>query len=278
LLARDEEELHRAESDLRQRGARVFSAQCDVTNETDVHRAIEAVADHFGTIDVLVNNAGIIQVGPLEHMSVRDFEQTMAVHFFGPLHVILAALPYLQRQGGGRIVNIASAGGKIAFPHLLPYSASKFALVGLSDGLRAELQRQNIFVTTVCPGLMRTGSPRNAQFKGRHHREYAWFAISDSLPLLSMSAESAARKIIDGAREGSARVILGIHTKAAVLMNELFPGITADSLALINRLLPSAEPAHHKEVRSGKESESAWVPSVLTHLTQRAALRNNEHN
>ena len=75
-------------------------------------------------------------------------------------------------------------------PHLLPYSASKFALVGFSEGLRAELAKDGIRVTTVCPGLMRTGSPPNAAFKGRHREEYAWFALSDALPILSISAEA----------------------------------------------------------------------------------------
>lgn len=99
----------------------------------------------------------------------------------------------MRRQRGGRIVNVSSVGGKIGVPHLLPYTASKFALTGLSEGLRVELKRERILVTTVCPGLMRTGSPRNALFRGKHKREYAWFAIADSLPLLSISAESAAR-------------------------------------------------------------------------------------
>ena len=88
---------------------------------------------------MLVNNAGIIQVGPLEHMTIDDFEEAMATHFWGPLFTILAALPHMRGRGGRRIVNISSIGGKIAVPHLLPYTASKFALTGLSEGLRAEL-------------------------------------------------------------------------------------------------------------------------------------------
>ena len=276
LLARDEAELQRAEADLRARGGEVLGLQCDVGDQQQVQRAIARIVDRFGALDVLVNNAGIIQVGPFEHMELRDFEQAMAVHFFGPLYTILAALPHLQRQGGGRIINIASIGGKIALPHLLPYSASKFALVGLSDGLRSELRRRNIYVTTVCPGLMRTGSPRNAQFKGRHRREYAWFAISDSLPLLSISAERAARKILEAARYGSARAVLGMQAEAAVLASELFPGVTADLLACINTLLPSADSSRGRETYAGAESQSACAPSVLTGLTEAAAARNNE--
>ena len=89
----------------------------------------------------------------------------------------------MKRRGGGRIINIASIGGKIAVPHLLPYVASKFALVGLSEGLRAELARDRIYVTTVSPGLMRTGSHLNALFKGQHKKEFALFSVANASPL-----------------------------------------------------------------------------------------------
>ena len=87
---------------------------------------------------------------------------TRWMRFFAPqvaLYAINAALPHLRKRGGGRIVNISSFGGRVAVPHLVPYCASKFALAGLSDSLRAELAQDNIHVTTVCPGMMRTGSP-----------------------------------------------------------------------------------------------------------------------
>lgn len=194
IMARDTQELSRAKADLVARGACVLALSCDVCRPDQVRWSLARVANAFGRIDVLVNNAGAIEVGPLGHMTADDFEEAMAVHFRGPLTTMLAVLPHLRRAGGGRIVNIASVGGKIAAPHLVPYSASKFALVGLSDGFRAELRQENILVTTVCPGFMRTGSPRNAAFKGRHRLEYGWFATADSLSPLSMSAERAARK------------------------------------------------------------------------------------
>ena len=133
----------------------------------DVERAISQTIGHYGSIDVLINNAGIIQVGPLDHMKLSDYDDAMKTHFWGPLFLVLAVLPHMRNQGGGRIVNISSIGGRISVPHLVPYSASKFALAGLSDGLRAELARDQIVVTTVCPGLMRIGSPINAAFKGQ---------------------------------------------------------------------------------------------------------------
>ena len=195
LVARSEDDLDRAATDIRKRQpfVDVLTVVADVRRRYDAERSIAQALEHHGSVDVVINNAGIVQVGPIDHMSLADYEDAMNTHFWGPLYMIVAALPHMRRLGAGRIVNISSIGGKIAVPHLVPYSASKFALVGLSDGLRAELAADNIVVTTVCPGLMRTGSPVNAMFKGRQPQEYAWFAVSDSLPLSSIDATRAAR-------------------------------------------------------------------------------------
>jgi isochorismate hydrolase len=186
-----------------------------------------------------------------------------------------AALPFMRSQGEGRIVNVASIGGQLAVPHLLPYSASKFALVGLSDGLRAELLREEIYVTTVCPGLMRTGSPRNATFKGQHRAEYAWFSIGSSIPLLTMSAERAAKQIISACRFGQAKVTLSPSAKLAAAANALAPELISDLMGLANKLLPQAGGIGHHAAQ-GKNSSSWASPSILTALTDRATIRNNE--
>ena len=200
ICARDPHELERAVEDIAKFGTEVLAVPCDVTGQEDVNHLVGEVVKRFGGIDVLVNNAGTIATGPMETMTVGDYEEAMKTHFYGPLYTTLAVLPHLRQRGGGRIVNISSIGGKVAVPHLLPYSASKFALTGFSEGLRAEVQKDNIFVTTVCPGLMRTGSPRNAVFKGRHREEYTWFHVLDALPGSSMSAVRAARQIVNACR------------------------------------------------------------------------------
>jgi short-subunit dehydrogenase len=141
--------------------------------------------------------------------------------------------------------------------------------------LRAELRKDNIRVTTVCPGLMRTGSPRNALFKGNNEAEYAWFSISDSLPLLSMSAEWAARRIVAACIRGDAEIVLSGPAKFAVKVNALLPGVTSDILSVVNELLPSADPSE-KKVRTGSQSFSDVSPSWVTTLNERAAQSNNE--
>ena len=130
LLARDLGELDRAREELEAHGrGEVLTIRCDVRRRADVRAAIDLVLDKYRSVDVLINNAGVIQVGPLEHMDHEDFENAMATHFWGPLHLVLEIAPIMRHRRFGRIVNIASIGGKVAVPHLAPYSASKFALV-----------------------------------------------------------------------------------------------------------------------------------------------------
>jgi NAD(P)-dependent dehydrogenase (short-subunit alcohol dehydrogenase family) len=275
ICARDEQELEQARIDLERFGVDVMTVPCDVTDRQSVAEMVAAVNGRLGAIDVLVNNAGVIQVGPIEVMTAEDFEQAMQAHFWGPLNTIMAVLPFMRKKKAGRIVNISSIGGKVSVPHLVPYSASKFALVGLSKGLRAELMKDGILVTTICPGLMRTGSPRNADFKGKHTFEYAWFSISDALPLLTVSAENAARQIVDACKQGRAELVISIPAKIAVKLDALLPELTSQMLAITNRFLPSPGGVG-TERRKGRDSKSAWSPSWLTTLNEEAALRNNE--
>jgi NAD(P)-dependent dehydrogenase (short-subunit alcohol dehydrogenase family) len=277
ICARDQSELRRAYDDLSHRGAPVLAVPCDVTDRTQVDLLVRIARDHFGQIHVLINNAGIVQVGPLELMTLADYEEAMKTHFWAPLHAILAVLPEMRQRREGRIVNISSIGGKLSVPHLVPYDASKFALTGLSEGMRAELRKDGVFVTTVCPGLIRTGSPMNADFKGRHRAEYSWFSISDSLPMLTTSANRAARQIIGALKRGDAEVVLTIPAKLATILHGLFPGLTADLLACVNSLLPAPGGIGTQRIK-GKDSHSALSPSLLTLLSDRAAFRNNEMN
>jgi short-subunit dehydrogenase len=275
ICARDSDELDRARQQIRQYGVDVLGVMCDVTKRNQVEGMVEGITRHFRRIDILVNNAGTISVGPMETMTIEDYEESMQLHFWAPLYTTLAVLPQMKQRRRGRIVNIASIGGKIAAPHLLPYSAGKFALVGFSEGLRSELEKDGIYVTTVCPGLMRTGSPRNAMFKGQHEKEYAWFAISDSLPLASMSARTAARRILRACRYGEAEVMLNLPTRIATTLHGIFPGMTSELNALIHGMLPEAGGIGAGRL-PGKESESEWAPSKLTMPSENAAWENNE--
>jgi NAD(P)-dependent dehydrogenase (short-subunit alcohol dehydrogenase family) len=277
IAARDEHELGRARQDLDERGIQAETLQCDVAVREEAGRLVEQVVSKAGRLDVLVNNAGIIQVGPIEHMSPGDFEEAMGVHFWGPLHTTLAAVPAMRAQGGGRIVNVSSIGGRIGVPHLAPYCASKFALTGFSESVRAELARDRIYVTTVLPGLMRTGSPFNAWFKGRHRDEFTWFAISDSLPLASIDARRAALQMIEACRHGEAELVISWPAKLAIIANAVMPEVMAFAMSIANEtVLPGPADEGGAERHSGWQSLSSWAPSKLTKLSEQAAARNNE--
>lgn len=275
ICSRSLEELTDAKEELESRGTEVFEAICDVRNQEEIDQLVGDVCMRFGQIDVLVNNAGVIQVGPLDAQTEKDFEDALNIHFWAPYRMIQTVLPIMRGAGAGRIVNIASIGGKMTVPHLAPYCASKFALVGLSNALRVELAKENIFVTTVCPGLMRTGSHVNAYFKGQNEKEFAWFSIGNALPVSSISAESAARQIVRATRRGDAEAIISVQAKLAAKMNALFPEMTADILSLVNSLLPANGGIGTAKV-SGKESESWISPSILTTLADKEIIRNNE--
>ena len=275
LLARDREQLAEAEREIRRTGVRVVTMSCDVTRQDEVQNAVAAVTSELG-IDVLVNNAGIIQVGPFEHMELNDFADAMNAHFWGSLHLIHAVVPQMKRQGGGRIINIASIGGKIAVPHMLPYVASKFALVGLSEGLRAELAKDHIYVTTVSPGLMRTGSHVNAFFKGQHKKEFALFSIANASPALSVSSARAARQIIEACRYGVAQLVISPQARMARLLNGVVPTFVGGALSLIGWLLPAPARSDGDHARRGWQSRSVLAPPLLTGPADRATSRNRE--
>jgi len=276
LAARDAAELDAARTDLESRGVGASVLVCDLSSRGEGRRIVEqAIADR-GRLDVLVNNAGVIQVGPIEHMETADFEQAMDVHFWAPLQTMQAAMPAMRAQGGGRIVNISSIGGKIGVAHLVPYCASKFALTGLSTALRGELAKDNIVVTTVSPGLMRTGSPFNAWFKGRHREEFAWFTVADSLPVVTVDATRAARQIVEACRCGDAELIVTWPAKLAVIANAVSPATVALGMRVTNALLPEPAGAEGDRAHSGWQSRSPWAPSRLTRSSERAAVENNQ--
>jgi NAD(P)-dependent dehydrogenase (short-subunit alcohol dehydrogenase family) len=276
VCARDACELDRARGKLAEDGLDLATRVCDVTQPDQVDDLIRSVRSELGQIDVLVNNAGKIGVGPQDVMTIDDYRSAMATNFWSALYATRGVLDDMRRRRTGRVVNVASIGGRVAVPHLLPYSASKFALVGWSGGLRAEVQRDGVYVSTIVPGLMRTGSPRNADFKGDHRAEYAWFSVMDALPLTSMCADRAARRIVRAAEFGEAEVTLSVQAKVAVKLAGLFPGATAQAMSWFNNALPDPGDAEPAAVHKGRESQSDWSPSRLTALSDRAARANNE--
>jgi short-subunit dehydrogenase len=276
ICARDEQELLMARQELEDKGGHVLIVTCDITDPKAAPYLIEQVIQAYGRLDVLINNAGQMIIGPYMSMVEEDFDRMMHVYFYGPLRLIEAAIPYLRQHGQSRILNISSIGGKISVPHLLPYSAAKFALTGLSEGLYSSLKADGILVTTACPGLMRTGSPRNADVVGRHEEEYRWFKRSGSIPPLSIEAESAARKILNACRRGDPEYILSLPAKLASLLHGISPSLVIRLSELTNRwLLPQG--IENKWAVKGYETEYEKSDTPSTRLMDEAARQNNQY-
>lgn len=276
ICARDAQALETAAARIRECGVQALLLPCDVRDAVQMREAIAQAYSAFGRIDIVVNNAGTIQVGPMQSMTREDFEDSLRTHFWAIYEAVEAALPIFERAGGGRIVNVTSIGGKVSVPHLLPYCVGKFAAVGYSEGLRSALARKNIAVTTVVPGLMRTGSPRNAWFKGQHRKEYAWFSLSDALPMFSVAASSAARAIVDGSLRGAPEVVVSLQAKALVILQAIAPGLTLRALEIADALLPRPGGIETRMAR-GHESTSGITESPLMALGKKAERDYNQH-
>ncbi len=280
ISARDEGELDRAAALLRSDGE-VHWRACDVRDGAAVQEMVASVESEIGPIDTVVTVAGIIQVLPLESVTLEQFDDALAIMTWGPIHLAMAVLPGMRRRGTGRIGTVTSVGGVVSPPHLLPYATAKFAAVGFSDGLAAALRGSGISATTIVPGLMRTGSPEHALFGGDAAREYAWFGPAAALPLLSMDADRAARRIVDGVLARRPVVTLTPLAFVAGRFRGLAPATTIRMLGVVNRLLPSAPAGGASELVEGKEADrrldSALVRRLVT-LGTRAARRTNQHS
>jgi NAD(P)-dependent dehydrogenase (short-subunit alcohol dehydrogenase family) len=282
IAARDAAELERSRALLADQGTTAYAQVCDVAVDDNVGTMIDRVETEIGPIEVLVHVAGIIQVGPLESLTREHFSQAIDIMLWGPINASLAVLPRMRSRGRGRIGIVSSIGGLVSVPHLLPYSTAKFGAVGFSRGLRAELAGTGVSVTTITPGLMRTGSHLRAKFVGRQSAEYAWFSAGASMPLLSMDAEVAASRIVDGLLQGRANVVLTPLAKIGMRLNGVAPSTVGALLGVAARLLPRPPADGSGRTIEGWQAEKRLTPGaarvvrMLTTLGSRAADRNNE--
>jgi short-subunit dehydrogenase len=275
LAARSRNDLEEAKKNLL--SARSLSNEldivlvaCDLSDQERAASLIHIAIETFGRLDILINNAGIIEVGPMEDQPLQAYECAMAVNFFAALYTSYAALPIFLKRRSGAIVNISSIGGKVAVPHLLPYVASKFALTGFSEGMHAELRHKGVQVTTVCPGLMRTGGETHAHFRGQVEKEKAWFQTSARTPLLAASATYVAEQIFAAVDAGRAELTITPQAWLAARFAGVAPETTQFISSLVNAyLLPqssrpmvgnpqAAQPARASMVDSFGVASGIW--------------------
>ena len=277
LLARDLKELEQAKNLLMNYTSddHVLLCECDVTDNGQLTKAFQKTTHELGAIDVLINNAGAIIVGPFESMTLEDFDAQIKLHLYANINATQKILPIFRKNRGGRIVNICSMGGKVAVPHMLPYDSSKFALAGFSQGITAELAKENISVTTVYPTLMRTGSPIQAVFKGNAQKEFAWFANADVFPGLSMSAVEAAEKIVQATRDRRSELIPTFIGRARMMVGAFLPELMLYAMGIMNRLMPTGISFMYRTGAQAR-TESSYLSSSLKKAAKQAEQENNQ--
>ena len=159
LGARRVDRIEALAAELAHSGGRALALRTDVTRAADVQRLVDAAVEAFGRIDVIVNNAGLMPSSPLERLKIDDWDRMIDVNIKGVLYGIAAALPHMQRQKGGHIVNVSSVAGHKVRAGTAVYSATKHAVRVLTEGLRQEVKAYDIRTTIVSPGAVATELP-----------------------------------------------------------------------------------------------------------------------
>lgn len=279
ICGRSPESLEQARSWLESYGAPVLARVCDLRDEDQTSEFLAQVSRELGPVDVLIASAAAIEVGPIESLKADDFHASMREIFGSALHAALGVLPAMQARRRGTIVFINSIGGKLGVPHLAPYSAAKFAQVGLAEALSAEIAKDGVQVLTVMPGLMRTGSHVHAQFRGAREREFAWFGASVMTPLLSIDADRAARYIVRAIARGDRFLTFTPAAHLGAWLHDAAPELWSFIAGLAGRLLPAA-PAGASGATAREGAQLALRgPSPLVNLFERrSAALAAKHN
>jgi 3-dehydrosphinganine reductase len=220
LIARNEKKLCLVKEELSalgKGGKRIEVFSCDVSDYDCVEQTFRKIVQTIGVPDILINNAGILREGRFENLSLSIFRETMDIDFFGVLHCIKAVLPLFRKKGSGRIVNISSLGGRMASYGYSAYCSSKFALVGLTDTLRAELKPHNINVHLVCPGEF--DSPMVEELNIYRTEENR--VVTQTVPVLPLDV--VADEILRGIGKGRYLIVPGWMTRLLDLGYRLSP-------------------------------------------------------
>jgi NAD(P)-dependent dehydrogenase (short-subunit alcohol dehydrogenase family) len=225
-LAKDAAE--RLADELSKDGGRVATCQCDVSRFDDVERAVNTAVQRFGRLDLMFNNAGVGLAGELRDLELSDWRPIVEVNLWGVIHGVHAALPVMLRQGGGQIVNIASAAGLVPRPGMVPYAASKFAVVGLSTSLRYEVEDLGIRVNAVCPFHVATSIFQNTKYRNIDSE-----GMLAAIPLRQHPVDRCVAKLLAGVQKNKAIIVMPRFARFEWMLYRYFP--RAASLLLRRR-------------------------------------------
>jgi short-subunit dehydrogenase len=214
IAARSRDNLNALADTLRARGAEVHTIPADVSSATDRERMLEEAESNLGGLDVLVNNAGVAAWGHFATSTEDILRQVMEVNFFAPVELIRSAIPHLERGNNPAVVNVCSMCGRRGMPAWPEYSASKFALAGMTEALRGELQRFDIDVLLIVPGLTKTSLQKTMlRSEGRAKIDYD----------KGMPPEQVAARIMKSIRSGGFETVIGSDARWMLRMNRFFP-------------------------------------------------------
>jgi len=227
LAARHADSLASVAQEVQTLGRAALAVPTDVKDPEQVNTLVRKALEHYGSINVLVNNAGIYASGPVEQFSLNDWHQVVDTNFWGYIHLIQALLPHFLERGSGTIVNLSSIGGKVPTPYLTPYCASKFAVTGLTESLHAELKPKGIHVCGIYPSLIKSSLMERAIFRGKNdqdtqaRREQLNKVLST--PVVEKPSD-VAQAIWDAVKNQRAEVLVG-SAKVSKAAYGLFPGV-----------------------------------------------------
>jgi len=226
LTARREDELRRVKEITGLPETSVLVLPMDVTQFDKAQGAAEQVISHFGRIDVMVHNAGVSQRSYVNDTALDVYQKLMNVNFFSTVALTKAVLPYMIRQKSGHFIVISSVAGKIGTIMRSGYNAAKHALHGFYDSLRAEGYSDNIKVTTVCPGYIRTNISLNAM-----DASGSKFGKMDSNQAKGIPAEECARRILDAVKKDKKEIYIGgFKEVAAIYLKRFLPNLLFDQV------------------------------------------------
>ena len=213
LVARRKEKLEQVEKKLSKYSIKTMIQVCDVSDKEQVKQMSKKVIETFSKIDILVNNAGFVIYGKVKELSIEDIESQMKTNYFGTIYCTKSFLPYLLKQNSGHIVNVASVGGSFGVPGIASYCATKFAMLGFSEGLHHELHGTNVGITVVSPIMVRTDLFDHPSFKN----------FTKHATGVSLSPETVANTIIKAANSSRLEIVVPSVVRIGIWFKQTFP-------------------------------------------------------
>ena len=224
LVARRKERLDELKKNLVKFNVDTLVCECDVSDKTQVQKMCSQVIEKFGGIDVLVNNAGFAIYGNVSDLTIEEIESQMKTNYFGMIYCTKSFLPKMLEQKSGHIVNIASVAASFGLPGIASYCASKFAMLGFSEGLKHELRGTGIGITVVSPIMVKTNFFDHKSFK--HMPKYSPTALG---------VKTVAKAVISAANSSRLEIIVPSVVRGAIWIKHTFPYIINPILGSVFR-------------------------------------------